>query len=467
MLRKFLKSFQSPFSGSQRAFEILSGTVVLDKSTFSQAQRVIRFGRFLQSYELVSPLNWDSLDQALASLPPKTRPIKDVRSCLLAVGHLLAIAGTIESRSQHLLRRRLSDLIDNAPDEQKAVLRSFAEWSLRRKTTYQQVIAQVQTICALWTWCAAKDVKAIGSINQYCIKEYFGTTFWKLRCECGITFPTSTGLESRRCSCGSRRPPVMIPKLGSNSLRGVRGRLIVFFDWACNNFLVKTNPVPNPVQLKVSNPQQRIQHCSVAELAALYKFIEALSCDPAEGLAVYLTLGHLFTVWELQKVQFPRLEGASGELNLAEVYGLTAPRRPVSLGRHSGGREQSNVSFLENARHWLPDLLRRFQEQRSQLLNGAKNNFLFVAPGRGQHNIPVSKSYISHLVQRASKRALGYEVSQKLLRKTAALVVVANGPEILKRLGFDEQQAIAYVMARREPISSPKKSTIRPPSLAS
>src|SRR5207302_5922251 len=140
-----------------------------------------------------------------------------------------------------------------------------------------------------------------------------------------------------------------------------------------------------------------------------YTFIMDSNSDPAEAFAVYLTIAHVFAVWELQKVKLPRADHTSAELDLADVYSLVAPRRHVSLGNHSAGRQLERFSFPEIARPWLTKLISRFQEQRSRILNGRKRDYLFVAPGRTHNNVPVSTAYIRTLILRASKRALGYE----------------------------------------------------------
>ncbi|MGO9432968.1 MAG: hypothetical protein ACLP00_01580, partial [Terracidiphilus sp.] len=339
-----------------------------------------------------------------------------------------------------------------APDGLKAILEAFAQWSLGRRTTWSMVIAQVDAISALWRWCVARDVTSLQSINQFIIKWYFRTTFWELRCsKCSTTFPMGSdpANDPVSCSsCGHRGPLAKVPKKNPNTIRGVRASLVVFFDWACRARLIPANPV----LIELPSPKRQIQHCSVDELESLYVFVMDRNNDPAEALALYLTISHVFAAWELQEVKLP-----PGDRDLAEVYGLTAPRRRVSLGRHSGGRALADVSFLESARPWLTDLLRRFQAQRSRVLRGKKNDYLFVAPGTNHNNVHVSLAFISSLVQRASKQALGYDTPQKLLRKTGALVVAVNaGPEYLKQLGYSEHQAVEFLEADRELIGAPK-----------
>ncbi len=455
MVRKFLREFRSPFPGSREAFGILAETVDPDKADLRNAQRIINFGRYLQTHELAEPLTWGVLCEAASAVSSRKTAAKDIRGCLLTVGHRLANAGRIESRKDYLAQRKLSVRITIAPAILLPILPSFAEWSLRRKTTCQQVLAQVNSICALCDWCLNIGITSLESINQNCVEQYFLTTHWNLQCKCGSTLPIEFegGVPACSCSCGSWGPFEKVAKRKPDTIRGARGRLVVFFDWAVLNGLISDNPV----RIQVANPKQQIQHFPLEVLVPLLKYIQSPDSDPDEALALYLTIFHLFAVWELQHLRYPKTSEKPGEADLSELYGLTAPTRPVSLGRHSAGREILDFSFPESARPWLPQLLARFQDQRSRILQGKKNDFLFVAPGKCQNAVPVSSPYISKLVQRAAKRALGYGIPQKLLRKTAALLVAAEGgAESLRYLGFEEQQATAYVEARREVVNAPQ-----------
>jgi len=461
MIRRFIRNFRSPFPGSQEAFEVLARAVAPDNMNIKQAMRMIHFGKYLQSHELAYPLTWNAIDQVLATistLPPVPDSAQNVRSCLLSVGHLLANTGKIESRKEYVLHRRLSRLIARAQDDLKPVLQSFVHWSFQRKTTCKYILRQVSTICEFWNWCTEQRI-ALSSINEYCIDRYFDTKRFELHCDrCGAT--TSIDSEatrgSVRCHCGSQRPPVRVPKLSPETIIGVRSCLVVFLDWACMNGLT----LVNPARIQLGNPQKRIQHCSFDALPKLYRFIMDPKSDPAQAFALYLTITHLFTSWELQQVKLPRSDDSSAELDLARVYGLTAPKRSPSVGMRSDGRELACFSFPESARSWLIGLLSRFQAQRSRILNGRTNDYLFVAPGRIHNNVPVSTAFTWRLVRHASRRALGYEVPQSLLRKTASLVVAAKaGPAILKYLGYGEKQAIAYLERPKELVASSRVPT--------
>jgi len=454
MIRKFLRNFRSPFPSSQEAFEILTAPLDPDRMNVKQAMRIIDFGKYLREHELASPLGWNAIDEALATVPAQPRmqdAAQNIRSCLLNVGHLLASAGRIETRKDHALNRRLSMCIANAPHELREILQSFAKWSIRRKTTCRYVLRQIETVCTFWVWCLANNVTSLDAVNPYCVNQYFLISFYLLVCsKCGTTTPVdceaSRGTK-RYCSCGSRKPLVMAPKLDPETIVGVRSKLVVFFDWACINRLSSVNPI----RFQRAHPWKRIQHCSFDALPSLYKFIMDAQSDPVEAFALYLTIAHLFTGWELQQVRIPRSDQSSSVLDLTQLYGLTAPSRPVSIGKRSQGRQLAQFSFLESARPWLIGLLSRFQAQRAQILNGRKNDYVFVAPGRGHNNVPVSTAFIRGLILRATSAALGYQVPQNLLRKTASLVVAAKvGPAILKNLGYGEKQAVAYSERRRE-----------------
>lgn len=265
----------------------MAETVVPDQTDYWKAQKIMNFGKYLQTHELAQPLTWHVLDQAAAEVPSRKLAAKDVRGCLSTVGHLLANAGKIESRKDYRARRKLSLRIANAPSDLKPLLQAFAEWNLRRKTTCWQVIAQVETISALFRWCMDIGITSLESINQHCIEQYFLTTYWELQCPCGAAFPITLqpGMPASSCTCGNQSQMVKVAKVASGTIRGARGRLAVFFDWAVLRGVISDNPV----QIQVANPKQQIQHYPAEILKPLFDFIRSPESDPAQALVLSVT----------------------------------------------------------------------------------------------------------------------------------------------------------------------------------
>ncbi len=449
MVRKFIRNFRSQFRGSQDNFELLARTVVPEDTTFRQEQRIANFGKYLMSHDLPSPLTWSAIDEVLVALPPKKSAEKDVRSCLLSLGHLLANEGRIESRADHLERRRLAERIANAAPGISATVTTFAKWSLGRGTTCSHVIAQVETVSALWTWCEEKKIASIFSLISSQINSYLMNSLFDLPCDCGgmasPDFNDEYGAATCK-SCGSKGPFEEVERYEANTMRGVRVRLSVFFDWASRNDLVASNPMTSP-----GGPPRQIRHCSGKVLSAILKYIKDPNNDPTDALILYLTMTHRFEGWELQKVKFPREEGSSGEADLAAVYGVVAPDRTISLGRPcKSGRKDQRFTFPEDAREWLGPLLNRFQRQRTKTLDGWDNDFLFVAPGRARNNVPVCIAFLTNRVKKVTKSIVGFEIGFKLWIQTATVALAdSEGSEYLMALGLSEEQATAYRLNAR------------------
>ncbi|HEX4064755.1 MAG TPA: hypothetical protein VHZ09_01935 [Acidobacteriaceae bacterium] len=447
LVRKFIQNFQTPHPGNREAFEKIVQTIDPEDIKYERAARIIHFGKYLQSHALPMPLTWSAIDEMLEALPPGGHAAQHIRSCLLSLGHSLANEGRVESRAEHLLRRRLAERIGLAPEEGREAVGKFAAWSLDRKATYRHVIDQVDSVCSLWQWSREKGLNSIFLLNGEHINRYLLETFCDERCRCGGSVLRPSSDAAICSSCGSKGTFEQVPRQSTDVITKARSGIFMFFEWALLNHLVSTNPV----NTRSPKPKKQIQHCSNDVLAALLGYVRAADSDPTDALILYLTTIHLFSGWELRMAEFPQMGSGSTEADLAFSYGFQAPQRSPSLGHASTGRSMQRITFPENARSWMEPLLRRFQHQRAEFLNGGKSKYLFVAPARIQNSVPVSLRYLVDRAGNITEDIVGFRIGLALLKKTGAVFTAdTEGPQLVKQLGIGEAQAMAYRLFPRQ-----------------
>jgi hypothetical protein len=232
-------------------------------------------------------------------------------------------------------------------------------------------------------------------------------------------------------------------------VRGYRGKLRVFFDWAKINHMV----ISNPVQRKVSASNPSIERYSPEVITDLCRYIPAPNADPVEALILYLIIFHAFSVWELRHAQLPTLYPLHDGIRLptlAESYYIFLPKPTPSRGDHSPGRPKVRVDFPTEAASWLQPLLERFEHQRQQVVKNDTNSYLLFSLWTAHHNNPLGVKYVLRFVRRASIRILDKTCTPKVLRKTVGVLFADRaGAGILRFLGWKGQQAFRYTWAQR------------------
>lgn len=222
-----------------------------------------------------------------------------------------------------------------------------------------------------------------------------------------------------------------------------------FFTWAKAQHLV----LANPVQRRVPQPQRTIRHYPPSITQRLCS-LSAPGTDPTEGLILYLIIVHACSLWELKHAQLPALLPLNETIalpSLAASSSVVIPKAAPSRGRHTPGRPDRRLDFPPEAAPWLKPLLEQFEQQRQQIVKGANNPYLLVAPGKAHRKTPVSDEFVRLLVKRASLHILGAACTARLLRQTAAVILADTiSAGVLPWLGWEEKQAFAYAWVPRE-----------------
>jgi hypothetical protein len=456
-LRKYVRDFTTPYPYNKVLFDLLVTTIDWEAVNHKTDQKFRAFGRFLQTQPLREPVTWETIEEALPPLGSTNRnPPKQIRACLLDLGHLLVAKGKLEMRETYIARHNALFPMKRAPEHMQALLHRYTTWLWERQTVPGSVRNHLEALASFWSWCEQRGIRSPEEVQASLISEYLLTLYWQWQCSVchGTTaFEPANRKALRVCTyCSTIGSLSKVKRYAQNTVRGHRAKLLVFFDWLKINRMV----VINPVQRQTPAPRPTIQHYPPEVIKQLCAYITAPNADPVEALTLYLIMFHALTVWELQHAQLPTVFSLRQDISLpglAEAYYVIVPKPAPSLGDRSPGRPDVRLDFPAKAAPWLKPLLERFECQRQQIVRNPRNRYLLIAPKKARHNTPVGKVFVWEIVRNASLRMLGAACNPNTLRKTAGVMFADRaGAGILHWMGWDEQQAFAYTWAAREMI---------------
>jgi len=457
MLRKYITNFSTPYPYNNVLFDTLVAAIDWASVNKKTERKIRSFGRFLQAQPLNEPLTWETIDALLPPLGPtnRTNP-KLIRACLFELGHLLAARGELENRETYIDRRYALAPIGQAPLQLQALIRRYATWLQERRTVPANVRDHMEVLASFWSWSEQHGVNAPEGVQESLVLDYLLQLYWQWQCsscQCSMAFDPRARNAPRVCAhCGMIGSLVKEKRFAQNTVRSHRAKLFVFFDWLKMNHMV----LSNPVRSKVPAPDPTIKHYSLDVIKQLCGYVRAPDADPTEALILYLVIFHALTVWELRHVMLPTflpLRQDIPVLRLAESYYLIIPKPEPSLGERSPGRPDIRLDFPVKAAPWLKPLLSRFERQRQSMAPNPKNRYLFINPKTRQRNAPVSHTQIWSIMHRASGRVLGASCNPNTLRKTAGIMFADRaGADILRWMGWEDQQAFAYAWVPREEV---------------
>lgn len=456
-LDKFLEHFNSPYLYNNQLFALL--TTTLHEKVITQKINIqFRvFGQFLQTHQITEPLTWEAIKEMLPPLGPtnRTKP-KLVRKSLLALGHLMAAKGMMESYETYILKRNVELKINNAPQHIQHILRLYVSWLHERESRWRHVSGSIEALALFWFWCESYGIKYPHEVTTPVINNYIMTLYWQWSCsscKTKMTFTPNDRDAPRTCpNCDDVGSISKIDRYTQQSVRAHNNILYVFFEWVRLNHKV----LVNPVQRKIRGQDYPIHYYPLEDIRRLCHYISAPDSDPIEALTLYLIIFHALSVWELRHAELPifhKLDGGFETPPFVSAYYILLPKLEPSRGDRNPGRPDVRVDFPEKAAPWLKPLLERFEHKRQELSKNRSNKYLLLSTHTARHNIPISSWLVREIVQRASQRVLGAKYNPKYLRITVAMMLVdsTNGG-ILKWLGWSSQQGFKYMWMQREVI---------------
>jgi hypothetical protein len=460
-LHRYLADFSTPYQYNNRLFALL--VTILDEIAITEKvnNQFRAFGQFLQTHRITEPLTWEVIEELLQTMgPTRSKKTQLVRASLLALGHLMASKGLIESHETYCQKRRIELTINDAPQHIQHTLQLYASWLWERKSSWGNVISSIGALTSFWSWCASYSITSPHEVTASVINNYLLTLYWQWSCSnCNsiFTFTPEVRQAPRICpNCGDVGTIMKVDRYAQRSVRNHNDMLHVFFEWARSNHKV----IANPVRSKIRLPVYSKRHYPFDDIRRLCNYISAPDSDPIEALTLYLIIFHAFSVWELRHAEVPilnKLDGGYEAPPITSAYYILLPKREPSCGNSTPGRPDLRVNFPEIATPWLNPLLERFEHKRQELSKNRSNKYLLLSTHTALHNIPTSGDLVRRIVQRASQRVLGAKYNPRFLRITVAMMFVdsTNGG-ILKWLGWSSQQGFKYMWMQREVIQPAK-----------
>ena len=422
-LRRYVADFTTPYPYNKVLFELLATTIDWEAVNQKMDRKFRAFGRFLQMQRFSEPVSWEQIEEALPclGLTNRNQP-KQIRACLLDLGHVLAAQGKLEGWETYIARRNALSPIKQAPEGMQALLHRYTSWLWERRTVPANVRDHLEALASFWNWSEQRGIRSPEEVQAGLVNDYLLTLFWQWHCSAcqgTMAFHPPDRQAPRTCAhCSNIGSLTKEKRYAQNTVRAHRAKLLVFFDWLRINRMI----VVNPVQRKTPAPAPTIQHYPLEVIKQLCPYITDPDAHPFEALILYLIIFHAFSVWELQHAELPTVFSLRQDIpppRLAEAYYVIVPKPAPSLGDRSPGRPTVRVDFPVKAAPWLKPLLERFEHQREQISGNPRNRYLFIAPNRARHVTPVGHVSIWKIVRQATQRVLGGACNPTMLRKNS------------------------------------------------
>jgi hypothetical protein len=179
ILKAYIADYSSPFTYNRFIFDLFTESIKWSAVDEKVASRIKTFGRFLQIQQLPSPLSWEAIIKLLPPLQATNRTTpKQVRMCLLELGHLLVAKGELESWEAYSRRRYALHPIEYAPKNMREIMRKYAEWLWEKQRTSKTVRLHLDALARFGKWCICSGLKLTDDIQPFVVEKYLDSIKW-------------------------------------------------------------------------------------------------------------------------------------------------------------------------------------------------------------------------------------------------------------------------------------------------
>jgi hypothetical protein len=482
-----VNTYKSPFPQNQRYWAQLVSAIdweAVDSGLTNIRGRDFRrfraFASFLKTYELPEVLTWHAIDKALPRLG-QTNPVKIgfIRSCLFELGDLLAARGEMQERGSYLHEKGLRRSLQRSPAIFLDQVAGFLQWLLtgmvnpnveqaRDALTIgpQTMVARVNAVTQFLNFCVTHNTESLAQIGPSLIAKYQETMLWQFECkECHKRVPFESARAIKKCAnteCEGINSYIRIRRLTRRSFGTAISHLRTFFDWAELQGLVTSNPFTTIVgggSKAFTIRNERGQMVEIAEAIRRYDdsvveklcaYIVAPDADPEEAVVLYFIIFHLLTNGDLRNLRIPSPRKHDPEVALTHAghfeY-LELPLPQLTRGKRSVIGKEFKITFPPKALIWLRPILELYYQKRSTIVKVDHQQHFMVGEGNARCHKPVTKTYVTDVVRRASLKVLGGVVTASELRNTAADMFVQHSDRrgaILTRMGYSALAATRF-----------------------
>ena len=488
-LRKYLETFTSPFQQNQHYMAQLASAIDWEAVANGvvtingwDCKRMRAFGRFLQKYELPEVLTWEVIEQALPRLgQPNAMKIGFIRSCLFELGELLAERRKMPDRKSYLHEKSLRRALDRSPAVFRSEVFGFQQWLLNGMVNpnveevqgaltiaHDTMRSRVNAVSRFLNFCVDHNTLSLAQIGPSLIAKYQQTMLWQLECkECHMRLPFQSPESVEKCAnkkCDGISSYIRIRRLARASLSASITHLRTFFDWAELDGLVTSNPFASIVCGGSKAFTIRNERGEMIEIAAAIRryddsVVEKLcadivvpDADPEEAMVLYFIIFHLLTNGDLRNLRIPSPARDGPQMSLTASQAkhfeyLDLPVCQLTRGKRSVTRKDTKITFHPKALPWLRPILERFYKKRASMVKVEHQQHFLVNERNARSNKPVTKTYVTDLVRRASRKVLGGAVTASELRNTSADIFMQRSKcrgAILTGMGYSAWAATRF-----------------------
>jgi hypothetical protein len=361
----------------------------------------------------------------------------------------------MESYQAYIEKRGAFSPIKKAPEYLRDLLLQYGQMLLTHRNGHRPktVRNHLAALVDLGLWAENCGLKVPNDITPYYVENFLRARRWMgwcRNCCSNIHIEACDGCLLHECpQCGSTGKVLEVERQSHDTVRMTASYLRVHFDW----LLSERRITSNPVQSKYPILPRQITCYQPELLRVLCAELSRPDVDPIEGVILYLKIFHSLSDAELRRAQMPiriDIKGKISAIPLIEARHIVVPPPLLSNGRHSRGRSQQRVEFVQGAEAIIDPLFMRFEGQRHRSLSNPVNMHLLVAPSRGRQAGPVGKTFVSQVIRRLSMRVFGVPCQSKILQMTSGVMTVERGGAgCLALMGWEGQRAFVYSWAPR------------------
>ena len=498
-LREYLETFTSPFQQNQHYMAQLASAIDWEAVANGvvtirdwDCKRMRAFGRFLQTYELPEVITWEAIEQALPRLgQPNAIKIGFIRSCLFELGDLLAERRKMPDRKSYLHEKCLRRALDRSPAVFRCQVSGFQQWLSNGMVNpnvevvqgaqpltigHQTMRSRVNAVSRFLKFCVDHDRLSLAQIGPSLIAKYQQTLLWQWECkECHMRVPLQSPEAVEKCAnkkCDGINSYIRIRRLARRSLGACITHLRTFFDWGELHGLVRSNPFANincggskaftirDERGEMSEVATAIRRYDDSVVEKLCADIVAPDGDPEEAIVLYFIIFHLLTNADLQNLRIPSPARDDPHMCLTASQAkrfeyVDLPVRQLTRGKRSVTRKDTKIMFHPKALPWLRPILERYYEKRASMVKVEHQEHFLVNGRNARCNKPVTRTYVTDLVRRASRKVLGGAVTPSELRNTCADIFVQHSKcrgAILTGMGYSPWAATRFNYLERFPL---------------
>ncbi len=169
-LKRLIQNYKSSCSYNQYLFNLLSSEINWEKVDEAVRRRFSNFSKFFQNKFIPNPITWQVIEELLPEITQEqVIQTKDIRRCLLAIGHLLASRGKLETYKKYRRRKSIFSRIEKTSKTHQELLYSYVEFLEKSKRTLENIGNHLQIVINFLEWCENQALHSVEIIQPQAV----------------------------------------------------------------------------------------------------------------------------------------------------------------------------------------------------------------------------------------------------------------------------------------------------------